>query len=227
MVGTTIRGSHSSGNTMMLGVLMLGGGLALNYVLEHHNIFKILENSPYSISWADIFYPPLCVFLSLTGVFLVGAGAIRRTPTRTLLKNTLVIAIPLTILYTLFVFAVQFIQTGADRLGECPGFKQAASSTNVIPESKSRPGHSAVGCSVQRRGIFLSYYNDMSVYGVTDPEAQQRILDKVAEHFRQARTHPVQVIFYENENWSVRQGENGVTFEAGGPSKPIRVVNIG
>jgi hypothetical protein len=122
---------------------------------------------------------------------------------------------------------MQFIQTGADRLGECPGLYQAASSANVIPDSKVRPGQPAVGCGVERRGIFLSYYNDVSVYGVTDPTAQQSVLDRIGEHYRQAHTHPVQVVFFERENWSVRQGSNGATFGSRGPEKLIRVVNIG
>jgi hypothetical protein len=71
----------------------------------------------------------------------------------------------------------------------------AASSSNVIPASKVWPGHAAVGSGVERRGIPLSFYNDMAVYGVTDPTAQQRVLERVAEHYRQAHTHPVQVMF--------------------------------
>jgi hypothetical protein len=65
---------------------------------------------------------------------------------------------PLIILYTLFAFGMQFIQTGADRLGECPGLEQAAASSNVIAESKWRPGRPALGCEVERRDVFLTYY---------------------------------------------------------------------
>lgn len=205
---------------------MLAGGLALNYLFERHNIFKLWENST-PVSWADVFYPPSCVFLSLTGIVLVVGGATSGTTTRRLLRRAFVIVIPLTILYTLFTFAMQFMQTGADRLGECPGLNQAASASNVIPVSKLRPDYPAVGCAVERRGIFLSYYNYLWVYGVTDAAAQQRVLDGIAEHFRQAHTHPVQVMFYDKENWSVRQLENGRTAISGRPSKLIRVVNIG
>jgi hypothetical protein len=128
----------------------------------------------------------------------------------------------------LFSLGMQFMATGSDRLGECPGLDQAASSSNVIPESKQRTGHPAVGCAVERRGIFLSYYNDVFVYGVTDPAAQRRVLEEVAEHFRQAHTHPVQVMFYDKESWSVRQLQNGDTFGSSrGPKRLIRVVNIG
>ena len=104
-------------------------------------------------------------------------------------------AIPLTVLYSLFFFAMQFIQTGADRLGECAGLDQAASSSRVIPMSNVMPGYAAVGCGVERRGIFLAFYNDMYVYGVTDTAAQEQVLESMAEHYRQARTHPVRVMF--------------------------------
>ncbi len=212
--------------TAKTGVLLLASGFILNYLLERHNILKIWGNSTDPMSWADLSYPPLCVFLSLTGVVLI-VLAILHTAIRRVLEYAFAIAFPLTILYTLFAFAVQFIQTGADRLGECPGLYQAAASSNVIPESQWRPGRPALGCEVQRRGMFLSYYNSVGVHGVTDKAAQQQILDRLAEHYRQAHTHPLQVVFYEKENWSVRQGKNGVTFGSGSPSRLIRVVNIG
>jgi hypothetical protein len=218
MTGTIANDNHGNRNLIMIAVLLMASGPAMNYLFERHNIFKVWENSPYPLSWADVFYPPLCVFLSLTGVVLV-VGAVRRATVRQLLRYALAIVLPLTILHTLYSGAIQFVATGADRLGECP---------NVIPESKQTPGHPAVGCAVERRGIFLSYYNDIFVYGVTDAAAQQCVLDRVAEHFRQAHTHPVQVVFHEKENWSVRQLKNGRTFGTSrGPNKLIRVVNIG
>jgi len=226
MIGRIANDNHSSRDTMITGVVLLASGPTLNYLFERHNVFKLWENSRYPISWADLFYPPLCVFLSLTGIVFVG-GAIGRTSFRQLRKLTFMIVIPVTILYALLAFVMQFMQTGADRLGECPGLDQAASSSNVIPDSKQRPGYAAVGCAVERRGVFFSYYNYMWVYGVTDAAAQQRVLDGIAVQFRQAHTHPVQVMFYDKENWSVRQLENGRTVGSGGPSKLIRVVDIG
>jgi hypothetical protein len=227
MVGALANGDGGKRNPILIGLLLLASGPALNYLFERHNIFKLWENSRYPISWADVFYPPLCVFLSLTGfVFVIGGGGgTSGTSNRRLLRRAFVI--PLAILYTLFSFAMQFMQTGADRLGECPGLDQAAASSNVIPESKVTPGRPAVGCGVERRGIFLSYYNNIGVFGVTDAAAQQRVLDGIAEQLRQSHTHPVQVMFYDKENWSVRQLENGRTAISGLPSKLIRVVNIG
>jgi hypothetical protein len=226
MMGTTGNGNYFDRNPKIVGLTLLVSGPIINYLLERHNIFKVWENSAYPISWSDVFYPPLCVFLSLTGMVLAVGGAISRTTIRKLRPYALAIVIPLTLAYTLFTFAMQFIATGADRLGECPGLDQAAASSSVIPKSEWRPSHLAVGCGVERRGIFLSSYNDIWVYGVTESAAQQRVLDRVAEHFRQARTHPVQVVFLEKENWTVRQGKNGATFGSGRPSKLIRIVTI-
>ncbi len=226
MVGALANGDGGKRNPILVGLLLLVSGPVLNYLLERHNIFKLWENSSYPISWADLFYPPLCVFLSLTGfAFVISGGGTTGPSYRRTLRRAFVI--PLTVLYTLSIFAMQFMQTGADRLGECPGLNQAAPASNVIPMSELRPDYPAVGCAVERRGIFLSYYNYLWVYGVTDAAAQQRVLDGISEHFRQAHTHPVQVMFYDKENWSVRQLENGRTAISGRPSKLLRVVNIG
>lgn len=106
---------------------------------------------------------------------------------------------------------MQFLQTGADRLGERPGLEQAAASSNVIPESKSRPGRPALGCAVERPGAFLTYYNSVGVNGVTDTSAQQRIIDKLAEYCRRTPTRGVQVMFYEEEHWTTRQGKTTIS----------------
>jgi hypothetical protein len=227
MTDAGTNGNLSNRNPMLIGLLLLASGLALNYLFERNGIFRVWENSPYEVSALDGIYPPVCVFLSLTGIALVVGGAMSHAPIRRLLRQAFVIVIPLTILYALFAFGIHFVMTGADRLGECPGLDQAAASSNVIPESKVIPGHPAVGCGVERRGIFLSYYNSVGVFGVTDAAGQQRVLDEVAEQRRQAHTHPVRVLFYESENWLVHKLENGRTLGSRGPRKLIRVVNIG
>lgn len=213
--------------SLKIGMILLAIGLVASYLLERYNIFTLWGNSRYAISWADLFYPPLCVLLSLTGLGLVIDGLTTHSLSRSELKFTLSFVIPLTLLYTLFVFAIQFIQTGADRLGECPGLEQAASSSNVIPQSKSLPDRKAVGCGVERRGIFLSYYNEMTIYRVTELGAQQQVLDKIADYYHQAHTHPVRVMFYREENWTVTPQKSGVLFGSRGPEKLIRVARIG
>lgn len=219
---TSATGHHGlTRQTEIAGLLLLASGLGTNYLLERHNVFKLWENSRYPVSWSDAFYPPLCVLLATTGILLLVGGIMRR------FWVAFGVAIPLTVLYSLFFFGIQFVQTGADRLGECPGLDQAARDSHLIPLSKVTPGSVAVGCGVERRGVFLAFYNDMSVYGVTDTAAQEHVLEGIAEHYRQAHTHPVRVRFYEEENWSVRQGKNGVTFGSRGPEKLIRVASVG
>jgi len=73
----------------------------------------------------------------------------------------------------------------------------------------------------------LSSYNDLAVYGVTEKESQQRVVDEVSEQYRQAHTHPVQIRFFDRENVITDKRANGVVFQKAGPTKLIRVVNIG
>jgi len=199
------------------GVLLLAIALTLNYLFERHTLFE---------NWKDLFFPTVCFFLFVIGLVVLIGGLVR-SRMQGLLFYAFSIALPSTTLYAVFYVGMQFIQTGADRLGECPGLYQAAAVTKVIPESEWRPGRPALGCEVERRGMFLSYYNSVGVHGVTGAAAQQRIVDNLAEYYRRAHTHPVRVMFYEKENWTVRQGRNGATFGSGTPSKLIRVVNIG
>ena len=214
-------------SVMLISPILLIGGLILNIGFERHNPLKLWENSPYPISWADLFYPPLCVFLCLTGLVLMIDGLLRANTTWRALAYSAAIAIPITVLYTVFVYAMQFVATGADRLGECPGLDAAAASSNVIPESKWGTNRPAVGCAVERRGVFLSFYNDIDVYGVTDPPAQQQVLAKLAQEHERAQTHPLRVRFFERENVSVRQGKSGAVFRSAAPVKLIRVASIG
>jgi hypothetical protein len=67
----------------------------------------------------------------------------------------------------------------------------------------------------------------MSIHGVTEAVAQQSVLERVAEGYTRAPTYPVQGMFYEDENWTVRRGTNGVTFGSRATEKLIRIVNIG
>lgn len=212
--------------SLVVGAALLVGGLLLDYLLERHNVFKVLENSPYPISLSDIVYPPICLLLALSGLVLLLAGSLGNNTFRGTFASAVAISIPITVLYSAFVFGMQFIATGADRLGECPGLDEAAVGSNVIPESLWRKGP-AMGCGVERRGIFLSPYNDIAVYGVTEKIDQKRVLDKLSDRYRSAHTHPVQVRFFEKENVFTRRGTNGAVFLKAGPVKLVRVVNIG
>jgi hypothetical protein len=226
MSDATRGDDNSHKKAITIGILLIPSALILNYLFERLSPFPIGRWSYLLRDLLDLFYPTLCICLLLTGIVFVVGGVTGRT-TRQLRQTTFAVVIPLTILYTVFNFGMHFLETGADRLGECFGLEKAASDSNVIPESQRRPGNSSGGCGVRRRGMFLTYYNTVGIYGVTDAASQQRVLDRISEHYRQTRMHPVQVLFYEKENWSIRQGENGVIYRSGRPAKLIRVASIG
>lgn len=227
MSESSTNNSRIDRTAVAIGLALFVGGIALNYFLERHNTFKLWENSDYPISWADLLYPPICVLLCLTGIVLFLNGAFCNYHFLRSLRSSVIVALLPTALYAAFVFGMQFIATGADRLGECPGLDQAAASSGVIPESLWMPHHPAVGCGVERRGIFLSYYNDIAVIGVTDAGDQQHVLDAIARQHRDAHTHPVQVSFLDKQYVSTREGARGVTLRTRtGPSKLLRIANI-
>jgi hypothetical protein len=200
-----------------LGILLLSAALILNFLFERHGSFE---------SWGNLFASTVC-FLTFGIGAAVLIGAVFRVQIQRLLLFAFPIILSSAILYLVFYIGVQSVQTGADRLGECPELYQAAASANVIPPSQWRPDLPALGCEVERRGMFLSYYNSVGIHGVTDPAAQERILGNLTEHYRLAHAHPIRVMFYEKENWITRRGKNGTISGSRGPEKLIRVVNIG
>lgn len=120
MIGAITNSSERNRDSIVVGVLLLASGPLMNYLFERHDIFKVWENSAYPISASDVFYPPLCVLVSLTGIVLTVGGAIRRTAIRGLRGYVLAIVIPLTLAYTLFSFAMQFIATSGGSLRRVP-----------------------------------------------------------------------------------------------------------
>jgi hypothetical protein len=75
--------------------------------------------------------------------------------------------------------------------------------------------------------MFLTPYNELTLWGVKDRAAQQRVLDRLDEYRRRAHTHRVQVVFIEERNMLVQPRGNGVTSITRQPEKVIRIVNIG
>jgi len=193
--------------TVIAGIALLLGALGGNYLCERYAPLAILENSPYPVGLSDLIYPIICALFGFSGIVLIleyatavsGCSFVRR----------MAIILPPTLLYGFLVFAIQALQTGADEFGECPGLDQAATSSNVLPEAPWRPGSPAVACGVQRRGLFLAYYNQVRVWGVVDPDAQRAVREKLEQHCRRAYTHPTQVMFYRYVPFAKeRQGTN-------------------
>jgi hypothetical protein len=207
--------------SVRIAVLILLLGLLLDWAVEQYGFGD----------WPDLFVTTAAFFLVVTGIALFTIGLVRRSDLKNLwrpLLLTLIVSVPLTILYGAFYFGMQYIQTGADRLGECPDLDQAANASNDVPESLWMPPLPAVGCAVERYGIFLSFYNRLTIRGVTDPTAQERILKNLSAYRRQHITHPIRVVFFEKQNWIQHPGKNGASWGERGPEpdKLLRVVNV-
>jgi hypothetical protein len=211
-----------------LGLAVMIMGLLFNYVLEEHIFVRLGTKTAYGYAggWPNLFLPIVAFYLSVAGFILFLFGLKGRAGFNNPL-TTLVISIVLTALYGAFYLGVQFIQTGADRLGECEGLNQAANSTNDLPESIIFPGRPAVGCSVERYGMFHSFYNDLSVTGVTSLGTQNHILENLSVYSRSAHTHRIHVTFWEKENWTTwHNDKNGASGGSSGPMTLIRTASV-
>ncbi len=240
-----IRFKRPTENKIWLGTLTCLAGLLLNEIPWYRSFGK----------WVDLLLPIVAFFLAVTGVTWLLTGLLRRSYTRelsqldshalniSLLPTVAVpaaetrerrrvffpvslLSVPLTVVFGLFYFGMQFIQSGADGIGQCDGLNQAAAATGVIPESVVFHSRPAVGCGNERYGMFLSFYNNMTVYGVTNPADQDRILQTLAEYSEQAHTLPIRLSFYEKENWTDHPGKNGGGWGERGPEKLIRVATL-
>jgi len=212
---------------------LIFAGLLLNYISEIHSFIRLGVHPPGN-TWGglpDLVIPIAAFYLTVAGLILFGL-ALKNSPASKRLTKvamvSLLISVPLTILYyAVFFVGMQWIASGADRLGECNGLDEIAASSNDIPQSLIASGRPAVGCAVERYGMFLSFYNELSVSGVTVESAQGRILKNLSDYKKVAHTHPIRVVFYEKENWTTwRHEKNGVSGGQRGPENIIRVATL-
>ena len=201
----------------IIGLSLAIGSLVLNHISERRYFASTHE---------VMFFPVMSFGLLVGGLALLLGGAIRRTPTK-LILFCFAISIGTSTCYAVLYAGIISVQTGADRFGECAGLDQAAANSGVIPDSRVHPGSPAVGCAVERRGLFLSYYNEIDIYGVTDSSSQAKVLASLAVHRDSLHTKPLMVVFYEQENWTVTTSRNGTRIGKRGPEKIVRVVPIG
>lgn len=218
---------HRPVSTVAAGVALIVIALILDYVLQRHGFFRLIDSTYRQISILLVF-PALLFFVFSTGVIVaVFAGG---RSLKWILKVAIGCSIPLTVLYAIFVFGLQALQSGSDSLGECGGVYDAAISSHVIPKSDFFPGY-AVGCGTQKRGIFLRPYDAVVLWGVKDPVAQQQVLDRLKNYHQQAHTHRIQVAFIEEWKGHPR-AHNGyrindyIRLARADPEKLLRVVNI-
>jgi hypothetical protein len=114
------------------------------------------------------------------------------------------------------------VQKSGD-LGHCQDFVDAAVQTNVVPQSVSAPGQPAVFCEIAEYGILRSRYQVVGIYSV--PRDQQReVLTALTTAHQHVNGAPVQVLFYERENWQTWTSKDGrFTGGSRGPEKIQRV----
>jgi hypothetical protein len=206
-VSPTVR---FAGFTLLLGLLV-------NYSTESRG----------TTNWFDLLLATVAFGLTMTAVILFLFSLkprLRDRGIRHCLLLTLAVSVPLTGLYAVFYFGMQSIKTSADGYGQCPQIAEVANATGVIPESLAFPGNPAVGCSNLRHGMFLMPYYEISVYGVTDPSEQARVMQGLANYRSSGATLPIRVKFYEHSNWIQHPGKYGPGWgERGQPERLLRV----
>jgi hypothetical protein len=132
------------------------------------------------------------------------------------------ISIFLSVLHFSYTAAVQFIQSGADRDGQCEGLTRAATASNDIPESPINAAWPAMGCAYELHGMLLSPYYLIRIYGVASEGAQERILKNLSSHHKEAGTHPLRIELYEKDYWVYRK-DGSLTKRERGPGKLLKV----
>jgi hypothetical protein len=77
---------------------------------------------------------------------------------------------------------------------------QAATNVAVIPQSVSVPERVGVFGYSAKFGMFFTRFDVVIVYGVTQKESEDRILQQFGAYHRAHRTRPLRVQFYDREN---------------------------
>lgn len=210
--------------------LFLFAGLLLNYFVER----SALGPSPglllsivafwLTLTGLSVGVVQLIHFLKSRSVVSGKSKSVRMSPRPILVMG---LVIPIAVLYGLLYVGIEFVDSGGGAFGDCQGLQAAAASSGDAPESLSRPGNPAVFCATGLFGMFLTRYDILSVYGVTAPVAQARVLGNLKSFRRASNTKPVRVEFYEKENWTSWHNEkNGASGGKRGPEKLIREVVI-
>ena len=211
-VAAILQVKGSQWTKLCAGFLVLLGGLLLNQLPWHHSIG----------AWPDLLIPIVAFFVAATGIVWCLMGLARILAERKRVEHSLdtlgnppsqptargtryrrvffpisILSVPLTILFGLFYLGMQFVQTGADRTGQCESLIQSAAETGIVPQSAALAGKPAVGCGSERYGMFLSLYNDVRVWGVANRSKQDEILQNLSGYQKQNHTLPMRVSFYE------------------------------
>lgn len=218
----------------LLGVFLICCGFLVNYLSESRAFLNPGPVTPGSDvgTWPDIILPNLAFFLVISGVVLFAIGVKRYVlpgSSQWRFWPAFLVAILLTVPYGASYLATQFIASGNDQLGECPGLVQSVASSGVVTERFVQPPRGlAISCGNYKYGMFLSTFNDISIYGVTSFAAQERVLKVLRAYRRKTYTHPLHVAFYKKENWSPLRLDTAGRPWGGqrGPEDLLRVVTL-
>lgn len=202
---------------LIFSATLIATTFAANYVLERHVCGD----------WISLFLPVvgviICTFtaLLLSRVVSVHWHEIPISSRQQRASIGIVVAVYCLIYAPSRIF--DFDQNPSDQL---EALTQAATTVAVIPQSVSVPKRVGVFGVSARYGMFFTRFDVVRVYGVTQKESQDRILQQFGEYHRTHRTRPLHVQFYERENWTTWEGSNGVSGGARGPERMVRCAVI-
>ena len=225
-----VRSRFSAWIKVSLSIFLVIGGLLLNEIPWYS--FPSRANDPW--------FPIVSFFLTVTGAAYLLDGLLQMSgrsgiirahvsglrTQMVILSVVWLISIPSTAAFGVFYAGMRFMQTGADRTGQCEGLYHVAGLTGLIPKSVVSPSKPAIGCGSERYGMFLSQYNNVTIFGVNDKVEQDRILNALSDYRVSDRISPIRVSFYEKENWSVSTLPSGVVLQTRLPEKLVRVATV-
>ena len=89
----------------------------------------------------------------------------------------------------------------SEDLAECQSLVSAVRDKHGIPLSVSQPGSPGIFCDLGVHFPFLRSYDNLFIYGVLDNREQDSILADVRRARNSASPRPIQVQFFDKENW--------------------------
>jgi hypothetical protein len=109
-----------------------------------------------------------------------------------------------------------------DALNECQTIVADLEASISFPQSVSSPGNPALFCDKGVKGMFLTKFDRVNIYGVLDTNEQQVVIDRLKNAKRRLKTKPIQLEFFEKENWKTwSDPKTGRSGGDRGPETPI------
>ena len=93
------------------------------------------------------------------------------------------------------------LATGDVELAECHNLESAVVAKHAIPLAISTPGQPGIFCDREVQLPLLTHYKKVYVYGVTQPNAQDAIVQTLEQFHRDQKSDRILVQFFDKENW--------------------------